>query len=76
MMFWVLAALLSAAVLALFAWPLLQKRSDRTANADLAVYRDQLAELERDVARGVLPQKEAASARLEIQRRHERRLPR
>jgi len=69
MMFWVLAALLSAAVLALFAWPLLQRRSDRTANADLAVYRDQLAELERDVARSVLPEKEAASARLEIQRR-------
>src|SRR5690349_3180843 len=70
MMFWVLAALLSAAVLALFAWPLLRGRSDRpAANADLAVYRDQLAELERDVARGVLPEKEAASARLEIQRR-------
>ncbi len=70
MMFWVFAALLSAAVLALFAWPLLRGRSDPpAANADLAVYRDQLAELERDVARGVLPEKEAASARLEIARR-------
>jgi cytochrome c-type biogenesis protein CcmH len=69
-MFWVLAALLSTAVLALFAWPLLRGRSDHgAANADLAVYRDQLAELERDVARSVLPEKEAASARLEIQRR-------
>ncbi len=70
MMFWLLAALLSVAVLALFAWPMLRGRSERgEANADLSVYRDQLAELDRDVARGVLPDKEAASARLEIQRR-------
>jgi cytochrome c-type biogenesis protein CcmH len=36
---------------------------------DRAVYRDQLAELERDVARGVIEPSEAASARLELQRR-------
>jgi len=70
MMFWILAALLSAAVIALFAWPLVKDRRLRGAiNADLAVYRDQLSELDRDVARGLLPESEAASARLEIQRR-------
>jgi cytochrome c-type biogenesis protein CcmH len=70
MMFWFLAALLSAAVIALFAWPLVKDRRLRGAvNADLAVYRDQLSELEREVARGLLPESEAASARLEIQRR-------
>jgi cytochrome c-type biogenesis protein CcmH len=36
---------------------------------DRAVYRDQLRELDRDVARGVLTDAEAVSARLEIQRR-------
>ncbi|HUB13268.1 MAG TPA: c-type cytochrome biogenesis protein CcmI [Acetobacteraceae bacterium] len=36
---------------------------------DRAVYRDQLQEVERDVARGVLNPAEAGSARLEIQRR-------
>lgn len=70
MMFWSLAALLSAAVIALFAWPLVKgRRVRRAVNADLAVYRDQLSELDRDVARGLLPESEAASARLEIQRR-------
>jgi len=37
--------------------------------ADLAVYRDQLAEIDRDQARGVLGAAEAREARLEIQRR-------
>lgn len=70
MMFWIFPALLSAAVIALFAWPQLKERRRReTDNADLAVYRDQLTELDRDVARGLLPKSEAASARLEIQRR-------
>ena len=36
---------------------------------DRAVYRDQLEELERDVARGLIEAREAASARLEIERR-------
>jgi cytochrome c-type biogenesis protein CcmH len=36
---------------------------------DQAVYRDQLQEVDRDVARGVLTSEEAQSARLEIQRR-------
>lgn len=74
MIFWVLAALLSAAVIALFAWPLLRRREREAGDgagsgADLSVYRDQLSELEREVARGLLPENEAASARLEIQRR-------
>jgi len=39
------------------------------AQFDRAVYRDQLREVDRDVARGVLNPAEAGSARLEIQRR-------
>ena len=70
MMFWILAGLLSAVVLALFAWPLIRPRRPAAGvEQDLAVYRDQLGELDREVARGLLPEAEAASARLEIQRR-------
>src|SRR5258707_8253686 len=36
---------------------------------DRAVYRDQLREVDRDVARGLLSPKEADAARLEIERR-------
>jgi cytochrome c-type biogenesis protein CcmH len=39
------------------------------AGYDAVVYRDQLAEVERDVARGLVSAEEAAGARLEIERR-------
>ncbi|PPQ26609.1 c-type cytochrome biogenesis protein CcmI [Rhodopila globiformis] len=39
------------------------------ANFDQAVYRDQLQELDRDIARGLLTETDAETARLEIQRR-------
>jgi cytochrome c-type biogenesis protein CcmH len=68
-MLWLLIVLLSAAVLALFGWTLLRTGQAQGSESDLAVYRDQLAELDRDVARGLMPESEAASARLEIQRR-------
>ncbi len=70
MTLWLLAGLLSAVVVLLLSVPMLKRNAGGpAANADLAVYRDQLAELEREVARGLLPQSEAAAARLEIQRR-------
>ena len=51
--------------------PLLRARAEGPAarSFDQAVYRDQLRELDRDVARGVLNTAEATSAQLEIQRR-------
>ena len=36
---------------------------------DLIIYRDQLAEVDRDLARGVLPAEEAGRLRIEVQRR-------
>jgi cytochrome c-type biogenesis protein CcmH len=72
LLFWLGAGLLTAlAVLALLR-PLLAPRGDTaTARApyDLAVYRDQLAEVERDLARGVLTPEAAEAARTEIERR-------
>lgn len=45
------------------------RSSPERASFDQAVYRDQLRELDRDIARGLLSTDEAAAARLEIQRR-------
>jgi cytochrome c-type biogenesis protein CcmH len=69
-----LPALLTAlAVLALVPVMLPLLRGGRgvagRAAYDRAVYRDQLQELDRDVARGLISETEAATARLEIQRR-------
>jgi cytochrome c-type biogenesis protein CcmH len=58
-------------VLALVLGPLLKPaRAPATREAfDRAVYRDQLKELDREVARGAVAESEAATARLELQRR-------
>jgi cytochrome c-type biogenesis protein CcmH len=40
-----------------------------TGAEDLIIYRDQLAEVDRDLARGVLPPEEAGRLRTEVQRR-------
>jgi cytochrome c-type biogenesis protein CcmH len=66
------AALLTLAALAFVLWPLLRGRvrapmSLRQAN--LSVYRDQFAELERDLALGVLDAGQYESARAELERR-------
>lgn len=51
-------------------WPLARAPRELMAGAaDLAVYRDQLAEVERDRVRGLMPASEAESARTEISRR-------
>jgi cytochrome c-type biogenesis protein CcmH len=71
MTFWIIAALMTAGAVATLALPLLRKQAGGTAAAeyDLEVYRDQLAELERDRGRGVITDEEMESARTEIARR-------
>ena len=72
-MIWALAVLIGGAVALALAWPLLRHRSasggDADAGRDMAVYRDQLAELARDEARGLIGAAEAAAAHAEIARR-------
>ena len=66
-----LLALLTTATVAALLWPLLRMRlpaRDRLP-AELAIYRDQLAELERERDAGRLAPAEAAAARTEIERR-------
>lgn len=72
MIFWMICATMSVLVVALIGRALLRQQSlpDRdTADFDLSVYRDQLADVERDVARGVLGKDDAERTRVEISRR-------
>ena len=66
-----LLALLTTATVGVLLVPLLKQRVHKTERLDndLAIYRDQLAELEREQAAGTLPPAEAAAARTEIERR-------
>ncbi len=70
--FWISTGLLTLLVLALLCWPLLRRRSGDGASRraiNTAIYRDQLADLERDLASGTLSQADYAGAREEIERR-------
>jgi cytochrome c-type biogenesis protein CcmH len=70
MMLWLGLALLTAAVLVLLLRPLLlPAESASAAEADLAVYRDQLSELESEHRRGLIAEAEAGAAKVEIARR-------
>ncbi|NOT70471.1 MAG: c-type cytochrome biogenesis protein CcmI [Hyphomicrobium sp.] len=71
MIFWIAVAALAAAVTYAVTRPLMQTHQPLAdaSEADLAVYRDQLAEIEADVARGVVTESEAGSAKAEVGRR-------
>ena len=71
MIFWAIAAVLTALSVGLLLRALWRPpvAPPSRADFDLAVYRDQLAELDRDLARGVLTEDQAAAARSEIERR-------
>ena len=73
MTFWVIALLMTLAVAATLLRPLLRTPA-RPAEAevetpDMALYRAQLAEVDRDRARGLLPEAEVEAARAEVARR-------
>lgn len=71
-MIWMIFAVMVAAALALLLPPLLKPRAATAASRadyDITVYKDQLAEVERDMERGLLTHEQAGSARTEIQRR-------
>lgn len=71
MSFWLGAAVLTLLVLAMIVVPLLRRRPALVGRMgyDLAVYRDQLAEVDRELARGTLAPDQAEAARTEISRR-------
>ena len=69
--FWIVAAVLTALAVAMVLRPLLRPRAAETGAAAYArrVYADQVAEIERDLDRGVLTAAEAKAARAEVGRR-------
>lgn len=70
-MIWIVFAALTAATVALLLVPLLRARPQAASRAayDLTVYKDQLAEVDRELERGTLSADQADAARTEIQRR-------
>jgi cytochrome c-type biogenesis protein CcmH len=72
MLLWISFAVLTALVLMALLSPLrsrAQSGDAERASFDLAVYRDQLSELERDQKAGLIPDSEADAARNEVSRR-------
>jgi cytochrome c-type biogenesis protein CcmH len=71
MLFWVIAAILTLGASLAVLLPLAggSKGASSSGDHDLEVYRDQLSELDRDAARGLIQPAEAAEARAEIARR-------
>ncbi|HET9067191.1 MAG TPA: c-type cytochrome biogenesis protein CcmI [Amaricoccus sp.] len=69
--FWAVGAGAVVATIAIVFAPLLRRRNGalRRASYDLQVHRDQLREVEADVARGILSEAEAAATRIEVSRR-------
>jgi cytochrome c-type biogenesis protein CcmH len=70
-MLWVVFTLMTAAAVAALLLPLRRRVSQALPRAayDLEIYRDQLAEVERDLVRGLIGEAEAKAARIEIARR-------
>jgi cytochrome c-type biogenesis protein CcmH len=69
MALWFPLALMTAVAVFVVLWPLGRKRLAPAAGGDLAVYRDQMRELERDRSAGLIGSAEAEAARVEISRR-------
>ena len=68
MTLWFVLALMTAAAVFAVLWPL-GRGGDAASGSDVAVYRDQLDEVERDRAAGLIGQAEAEAARVEVSRR-------
>lgn len=69
MILWVIFGLMTAAAIAAVLLPLVRRRAEEFSGNDIAVYRDQLGELDRDRAAGLIGKSEAEAARVEISRR-------
>ena len=68
MILWVLFTLMTLAAIAAVLWPL-ARHSVARGGSDIAVYRDQLDEIDRDRAAGLIGATEAEAAKVEVSRR-------
>nr|WP_319251309.1 c-type cytochrome biogenesis protein CcmI [uncultured Celeribacter sp.] len=74
MAFWIIASALACLAVAPIAFALwrgrgVSEQTQDTADIELQVYRDQLRDVEKDLARGVLSEEDAKRARTEVSRR-------
>ena len=68
MTLWLIFALMTAATIFAVLWPL-GRRKPLRPGSDVAVYRDQLDEIQRDRSTGLIGEAEAEAARVEVSRR-------
>ena len=68
-MLWVFFALMTIAAIFAVLWPLGRAAPEETTGGDTAIYKDQLDEIERDLALNLIDAKEAEAARVEVSRR-------
>jgi cytochrome c-type biogenesis protein CcmH len=69
MTLWFAFALMTAAAIFAVLWPLSRRAPTLRSGSDVAVYRDQLEEIRRDQAAGLIGESEAAAAQVEVSRR-------
>ncbi len=69
MSLWFVLALMTLGAIFAVLWPLGRRTAPPGGGRESAVYRDQLAEIDRDIAAGLIGETEAAAARVEIGRR-------
>jgi cytochrome c-type biogenesis protein CcmH len=69
MTLWFVFALMTVAAIFAVLWPLGRRALAQTGGNEAAVYKDQLAEIDRDVAADLIAAPEADAARVEISRR-------
>jgi cytochrome c-type biogenesis protein CcmH len=69
MTLWFVFALMTVAAIFAVLWPLSRSSAPQAGGSEAAVYKDQLAEIERDAAAGLIGVSEAEAARVEIGRR-------
>ena len=69
MTLWFVFALMTAAAIFAVLWPLGRRGGARNDGSETTVYKDQLAEVDRDLAAGLIGSSEAEAARVEISRR-------
>jgi cytochrome c-type biogenesis protein CcmH len=75
MMIWTVFALMTGAAVMAVLWPLSRRPAADEDGPDAPFYREQMAEIERDLERGLLSPAEAEAARIEAGRRLLRAMP-
>ncbi len=69
MALWFVFALMTAAAVFAVLWPLGRRGPAQAGGSDTVVYKDQLTEIDRDLAAGMIAKPDADAARVEISRR-------